>query len=576
MYANIHHQIIASGRHNYDGARIPLPFNPINVVELRNMIATSSYPDPQVAKFAEFGWPSGHLVGTVPRGSTSGNHQSIKSQPKVLQEWISKNLKNRTLIGPYSNNPFSTDSSIVPTGAVPKKDPGTFRIIHDLSMPEGDCLNMSVARHTFLGSCFVLTLASVDDVAYEVLRLHNLGLRPVIWGRDLKSAFRQIHECPSSWHLQCFKGEDGLLYVDLTALMGSVTSEMKLMRLGCVPAHAHNKEGHFVVLYVDDYTGVDPEDIAHESVKSFDAKLDRIGMVRNKEKDEAPSFVKNLLGIEFDCNKLTMRLSPTKLQETLTLLSFWDSSKSEASLKNIRSLAGKLLHVSKVVPQSRPFLSRILNHLCGPSRRSSNTLISLDAEFQKDIRWWKTYLPFCNGIRLIRHLNYGPVDGDYSTDASPLGAGAFFPSHQLYFSVAFPDWLLTLTQAKDGGASMNSLEIYVVMLCLRKWGPLLAGGCYSISSDNMSTVQSVNTGRSHAPFRQECLREIALTCCRYDIHLRTVHIPGCLNRFPDLLSRTQQNPENLSRFFSEAAEAGYNMLVETIINDADLLFTSSL
>jgi hypothetical protein len=469
------------------------------------MVIVSSYPDPNVVDFANFGWPSGHLLSNVPRGSSCGNHLSVRLRPEVLQDWIQKSTKNGTLLGPFTQNPFTNAISQVPTGAVPKNVPGEYRIIHDLSIPEDDCLNMAVSRHTYLGNCFVLSLASVDDVAQKILRLHDSGLDPVLWGRDLKSAFRQIRECPSSWHLQCFCGEDGLLYVDLTALMGSVTSEMKLMRLGSVPAHAHNAEGHFVVLYVDDYTGVDPAITAHESVKSFNFKLDKIGLIRNKDKDECPSQIKKLLGIEFDCSKLEMRLGPDKLQATFFLLSDW-SSKLEVSLKDLRSLAGKLLNITKIVQQSRLFLSRILNLLRGPSGCSSKLLILLDEERKSDIRWWSTFLPFCNGIRLICHLNYGPVDGDFSFDASPCGAGAFFPMQCLYISTSFPDWLLSLTAAKDGHTSMNSLEMFAAMLTLCKWGHLLAGGCYAISSDNLSTDHSLNSGKSKAPFRQQCLR----------------------------------------------------------------------
>jgi hypothetical protein len=220
-----------------------------------------------------------------------------------------------------------------------------------------------------------------------------------------------------------------------------------------------------------------------------------------------------------------MRLGPEKLQAISTLLSDW-SAKLEVSLKDLRSLAGKLLNITKIVPQSRPFLSKILNLLRGPSGNSSKSLVALDEEMKSDIKWWTTFLPFCNGIRIIRHLNYGPVDGDFSFDASPLGAGAFFPTQNIYISTPFPDWILSLTAAKDGRTSMNSLEMFAVMLTLRKWGHLLAGGCYAISSNNMSTIHSLASGKSQAPFRQQCLRVVALTCCRFDIHLQSVSYFG--------------------------------------------------
>jgi hypothetical protein len=132
----------------------------------------------------------------------------------------------------------------VATGAVPKHNPGDYRIIHELSFPSEDCLNSSVPRHTYIGDCFVLALGKLDDVAQEVFRLRSAGYRVNLWGLDLKSCFRQILECPSIWQYQCFCGPDDSLYFELTALMGAVPSAMKAMRLGSVPLYAHIREGH--------------------------------------------------------------------------------------------------------------------------------------------------------------------------------------------------------------------------------------------------------------------------------------------------------------------------------------------
>jgi hypothetical protein len=174
---------------------------------------------------------------------------------------------------------------------------------------------------------------------------------------------------------------------------------MKTMRVGCLLAHAHNIEGHFVILYVDDYTGVDPENVAFNSVKSFDDKLHKIGLLRSKEKDEEPSHIKNLLGIEFDCNRMEMRLGSGNWETpghlflfSSSVLAAWSPLKSQATLKEICSLAEQFLNVTKVVPQSRPFLSRILHHFKGPSKRPSDTCILLDTENRKTFKNFSTLL----------------------------------------------------------------------------------------------------------------------------------------------------------------------------------------
>ena len=66
--------------------------------------------------------------------------------------------------------------------------------------------------------------------------------------------------------------------IGLTALMGTVHSEAKAMRLGSLLVHAHNTDGHFTVLYVDDFTGVDPAEAAWKSASDFDSKLRRLNI----------------------------------------------------------------------------------------------------------------------------------------------------------------------------------------------------------------------------------------------------------------------------------------------------------
>jgi hypothetical protein len=305
---------------------------------------------------------------------------------------------------------------------VPEHNPGDFRIIHDFSFPHDNCLNSSVPRHTYLGECFVLALGMLDDISQEVLRLRSAGHRVNLWGRDLKSCFCQILECPSTWQYQCFHGSDGSLYFDLTAPMGAVPSTMKAMRLGTVPLHAHIHEGHFMILYIKNFNAVDAEEEAAASASSFDKKMDLLNFRFNLEED--PTSVKLVLRIEVDCDSLMLRLGAEKLKDTQELLLLWPRDRKLATLTELRSFAGKLLNICKVVPQSRPFISRVLEMIRCPQGSCCSGVVGLDETLQKDILWWKQFLPSCNGIKMIRSLDCGPTDSDFSMDASLEGVCA--------------------------------------------------------------------------------------------------------------------------------------------------------
>jgi hypothetical protein len=156
-------------------------------------------------------------------------------------------------------------------------------------------------------------------------------------------------------------------------------------------------------------------------------------------------------------------------------------------------------------------------------------IIILDNDLQKDVSWWKLYLPSYNGIRMIRSLDCGPTDGDLSMDASPEGASAVFLSVGLYMHCSFPAWLKDLLRNSKGVLCMNSLELMVVLLVLRLWGHLMAGRCFAFWTDNLATVSLLSSGRSQASFRQKVLQEIAMLTSRFDIHIRPRHIPSTEN-----------------------------------------------
>jgi hypothetical protein len=86
----IYYQVIKSGKHNYNGCRIPLPHNHLNVEAFCEMILQSNFPDNILAEFVEFGWPSGCISNTIPGESLKGNHASVRAQSDFYSKWIKK------------------------------------------------------------------------------------------------------------------------------------------------------------------------------------------------------------------------------------------------------------------------------------------------------------------------------------------------------------------------------------------------------------------------------------------------------------------------------------------------------
>lgn len=68
------------------------------------------------------------------------NHKSTQDHPEIIEEHIRKGIQSQRIAVPFDSPPFP-DFISSPLGIVPKSVPGKFRIIHDLSFPDGNSVN---------------------------------------------------------------------------------------------------------------------------------------------------------------------------------------------------------------------------------------------------------------------------------------------------------------------------------------------------------------------------------------------------------------------------------------------------
>ena len=75
-----------------------------------------------------------------------------------------------------------------------------------------------------------------------------------------------------------------------------------------------------------------------------------------------------------------------------------------------------------------------------------------------------------------------------------------------------------------------------VTVNVKMWSDQLRGQQILIRTDNQNTELAINTGRSHVPFVQSCLRELWFFASLFDFELCALHIPGQENAIAELLS----------------------------------------
>jgi hypothetical protein len=230
------------------------------------------------------------------------------------------------------------------------------------------------------------------------------------------------------------------------------------------------------------------------------------------------------LGLEFDTTAMTVSIPRDKLQDIRQQLQQWSHKKS-ASITQLRALLGKLLHIAQCCKPARLFLGRMLATLrqCSPTGHTP-----LPPAFQKDVQWFKKYLPATNGVYLLPAMERDTQH--VWVDSSLQACGGLF-AKQCYHAM-FPPSILTTD------AEICHLEMVNVLVALRIWQHQLKDKQVHVHSDSAVTVAVLQSGRGRDELLLTCAREIWLLCATSNIELQVSHTSGdSLQDTADALSR---------------------------------------
>ena len=170
---------------------------------------------------------------------------------------------------------------------------------------------------------------------------------------------------------------------------------------------------------------------------------------------------------------MTVSVPPERLQELFSCCSSL-LSVDHVSRTELQSLLGVMSYVTACVHPARVFMSTLLHTLCV---HKTSAACPLSSDNKADLLWWCHFLPFYNGVSIIKTSpwKYDPLY--LSTDACTTGAGGFFDSQ--YFHTPFPSSVL-----HRFGHDINTLELLTIMVALKIWAPFLRGQRLVLQCDN--------------------------------------------------------------------------------------------
>ena len=489
----------------------------------------SKHPDVDYAQYILNGIEHGFRIGVQERGffkSANRNMQSATQNPQVIEDYLNKQVAEGNILGPFPKG-TAPKVHINRFGVIPKKHkPGKWRLITDLSFPEGGSVNEAIDPEL----C-TLSYIKVDEVARAAIAL---GPGALIAKVDIKSAYRLIpvHPQDRKWLGMEWKGQvfiDGMLPFGLRSapkIFNAVADGLQWIL---------TQEGvDWIFHYLDDFAVLGPPN-SPQCQQALDI-LTRICALLDiplaPEKRDGPSAIITLLGISIDTLRQELRLPRDKLQRLLELVAQWEKKKV-CSRRELESLMGTLQHACKVIQPGRLFLHHALALLRGAKRRHHH--IRLNKEFRSDLLWWRVFAPHWNGAALIIHDCCREFHL-FSDASGSWGCGAWHDSK--WFQLKWDE----RTQQSD----ISVKELLPVIIAAAIWGDSWKGGRVQAHCDNMAVVTVLNSRYSKDGQLMQLLRCLFFLEAHYQFKISSTHIAGVENDLADDLSR-----DNYASFISK-------------------------
>ncbi len=420
-----------------------------------------------------------------------------------------------------------------PFGVIPKKSkPGKWRLIIDLSSPEGHSVNDGIDREL----CS-MAYVKIDQVVEHLLSLPPGALMAKI---DIRHAYRNVPVHPDDRHLLAMQWQNEIL-IDKVLPFGLRSAPLIFTAIAdALQWIIEQKGAHPIFHYLDDYITIGPPDSTQcsHNLHVLKQTCDDLGVPLEASKSEGPTSCITFLGLELDSSARVIRLPEDKLARLCRSLDDWGNRKATRK-RNLLSLIGHLQHAAKAVRQGRSFFRRLIDLSSVVHRLDSYVRLNIAA--RSDIIWWRTFAKQWNGTSML--YNYSlqhPHTHVYSDASGSWGCAAF--AGAAWFQFQWP------SSATDWHIAAKEMTPIVIAAML--WGDSWQGRSVCFHSDNTAVVALLNSGSVRDDSLMHLMRCLTFVAAKYNFIFSSTHIPGVDNVLADALSRN-----NATLFLSRSPQA---------------------
>lgn len=475
---------------------------------------------------------------------TPPNHTSAKLAVTDIRESIKLEIETGRMFGPFTKDevssvlPFFRTS---PMGAVVNGD-GSLRAINDLSFPRDDPSTPSV--NSFVDPKKFLT--TWDDFK-RVAAFFRASKDPLLLALfDWYKAYRQIPTLMSQWPYLMVLDPDGLILLDTRISFGGVAGCGSFGRPADAWKHIMLAEHDLVTIFrwVDDNLSVKRVS-STTSMASIVVRSQELGVLTSPKKCFEFAYEQKFIGFIWDGFNKTVRLPDHKLTERMSQINEFLTNERKFSRDQVEVLAGRLTHVSYLLPQLRCYLNSLYRWIHSWVHLFARQLLPEDA--REDLQFWRSTLSSFKNMRLIASSEPKEIGwvGDASTS---FGIAVLIGERWSQFRLK--DGWETAKGAKRGIAWLETVAIRMGLLMLDQL-EIRPGQNLKVWTDN-TTSESVLKKRKS---RDRSVNEEWKVIQRLLIHMQ-------LDLFPVRVTSEENRADALSRGIVLGHEERLRMFIQ--------------
>ena len=418
---------------------------------------------------------------------------SIQENLHVARQKIDHEIKLGRVAGPFQKPPFQNFKAS-PLALRQKQDTGKFRLLHNLSYPYDDkSVNYNIPKQ--------YTEVHYESLAHAISNIHQCSPNACLAKTDISDAFRLIPLHPSQYHLTGFYF-DGAYYYDKCLPQGCASSCKIFETFSTSLKWILNNTFQVtrVVKVLDDFLFIeDNMTICHKSISHFIQLRDELCIPLAPHKTIMPTRNITFLGIQLDTQNMIAYLPQEKLQKYTSDLQHVLASR-KITLRDLKSLIGKLSFATSVITSGRAFLRRLHDITIGIKK--PHHFIRLNRATKSDLHMWLQFLTHYNG----RSILYPPSTSNsaalhFYSDASKTGYGAAYGT----------DWIHGLWPSSWTSYNIAVLEFYPIYIMTSMLAFKFANSFIVFHTDNQALVEIINRQTSKCPQ----IMSISLCACPF-------------------------------------------------------------